>query len=110
MATQKEGMIHAGRIISAFANCMDPESLDFYRAKPDYEWEPIKGYPGKITEEDVGECFISGEEITEEMIGERCFFVTDGHHRSTVGAELGIQLHWELDFNAVTEEEDLCLF
>ena len=62
------------------------------------------GYESVIDDDDVedeNKTFISGEEITSEHIGERVFYVTDGHHRSIIACELGINLNYVIDSSTI---------
>ena len=96
--------IHSSRIISAFQNEIDESSLDYYRNKSSEEWGNIMGYESIIDEDDVentDKTFISGEEITSEHIGEKVFYVTDGHHRSIIACELGINLSYVIDSSTI---------
>ncbi len=100
-------MIHSSKIISAFENCMSEDRLDFYREQDLYQAEDILGYPHIISEDEIGEIFISGEEVNETHIGDLVWYVTDGHHRSTVAVEQGINLSVKLDYSTITDELEL---
>jgi len=102
--------IHSSLIISAFANCIDEESLDYYREKDLSQVDDIIGYPHIVTEDEIGEIFISGEEVSEEHIGLLVWYVTDGHHRATVACEQGLNLSVKLDYSAITLEEELAKY
>ena len=98
--------IHSNRIVSAFENMIDDDSLDYYRNEVNFDdVSPIKGYPSIIDEDDVESdmYFISGEPITHEHIGERIWYVTDGHHRSIIANEIGILLPVELDDSCIVD-------
>jgi len=100
-------LIHSSKIISAFDNVIDEESLDYYRMKGLDDVEPILGYPDIICEDDIGKEFISGQEVTEEHIGDIVWYVTDGHHRSIVANEQGVNLLVELDSSCIVLEGEL---
>ena len=93
--------IHSSRVISAFQNEMDQSSLDYYRGKGCMALytmsDPIKGFPDTIDDSDIGNFFINGEEITDHETGFVVWRVTDGHHRSTVASEQGVNVYVELD-------------
>lgn len=87
-------VIHSSRILSAFENHIDENSLEYYRQKSDLECDDISGYESVIDEDDIGKLFISGEEVSNKHIGEKVLYVHDGHHRSIVACELGINLSY----------------
>lgn len=83
-------------ILSAFQNAMDWEKVERYTKEliesdisgihPTDVFPPITGFETTITEEDLGETFISGQEnlitVTKEHLGKKVWKVTDGHHRA----------------------------
>ena len=98
------------RIISAFANGIDPEKVYVYKKMLDYGSEPpgILGFPSFVTVDDVGEYFMTGEQITPEHIGEIAFKVTDGHHRVLAAVEADREcLLAEPDRSAFTNQAEL---
>ena len=100
-------IIHSSKTISAFENDIDKNSLDYYRGRDLSQVDAITGYPSIIDEDDIGKLFVSGEEVEAEHIGQRVWYVTDGHHRSIVGCEQGINLAVELDYSTITDAEEL---
>lgn len=105
--------IKTNRIISAFQNAMDFEKIDNYTNIMRYEmlshsFPPITGFPTIIDEDDIGQEFLTGEEITEKHIGVLAWKVTDGHHRSVSAIEARIPyLETELDYSTLTSEVDM---
>ncbi len=103
-------------IISAFENDIDSDKLEEYTnimktEMLSHSFPPILGFPTIIDENDIGEFFLNGEEVTEEHIGKLCWKVTDGHHRSlsAIAARLPY-LETDLDYNTLTNETDLANF
>lgn len=105
--------IRTSRIISAFANHIDQEKVDKYtdimrEMMLSHDFPPIKGYPIIISEEDLGDYFLVGEEITKEHIGQMAWKVTDGHHRTLAAIEAHVPvMETELDYSTITNEKDL---
>ncbi len=67
----------------------------------------IQGYPSIIDESDIGNFFINGSEVTPEDIGKMCWFVTDGHHRSTAAYNAKLPYVFvELDYSTITNAID----
>lgn len=108
--------IRTSRIISAFANEIEPEKVSKYAdimktEMLSHSFPPIMGYPSIISEDDDGKEFLNGMEIDESHIGTLVWFVTDGHHRSLAAIEAGIPyLEVELDYSTITCEKDLLQF
>lgn len=101
------------RIISAFQNVMDPAGLMKWRSKDLSEFTPIWGYPSIITEDDVENEveYMSGEKVEYSHIGQPCWYVTDGHHRTTVLLERGVRFtEVEMDASCFTKYEELKAF
>ena len=108
---KNRGVIAPKHIISAFANPIDQEKVEDYENQfkhlgLSHKFPPIKGYPDVITEEDFGDYFINGIEITENDLGTYVWKVTDGHHRSHAALNAGLPyIHTELDTTALADEE-----
>ena len=104
--------IHPHRIISAFANEIETSKVEAYAFDMSikmlsHEFPPIKGYPVLIDDNDIGEQFLTGEEITTKDIGKLCWKVTDGHHRSLAAIESNLPyLETMLDYSTITNETD----
>lgn len=102
-------------IISAFQNEIDYSKVELYadvmrEEMLNHNFPPIMGYPSILTEDDVDQSqqFLSGEDITEDHIGQLAWFVTDGHHRSLAAIEANLPtLPTTLDYNTITNETDL---
>lgn len=110
--------IRTCRIISAFENEIDEEKLAEYTAimqiyMLSHDFPPIMGYPSVIDRQMVedGIEFLDGEIVTENMLGEAVWFVTDGHHRtiSAIAAHVPT-MDCTLDYNCLTSERDLGLW
>jgi hypothetical protein len=103
-------------IISAFSNPVDYDKVEIYaeimKAEMlSHEFPPIMGYPAIIDENDIGNYFLDGEEITEEHIGKNVWMVTDGHHRSLASIKANLPyIEVELDYSTITDPEDLKQF
>ena len=72
------------------------------------DFPAITGFPIIINQEDIGENFLSGEEITEDYIGKQAWKVWDGHHR--VLAALNAKLPYlkvRLERSSITNPEEL---
>lgn len=100
-------------IISAFANDMDSGKVEHYTnvmrvEMLSHSFPPIEGFPTIIDESDVGDFFLTGEEIEECHIGILAWKVTDGHHRakSAICAKLPY-IETELDYSTITNEVDM---
>lgn len=97
-----------GRLISSFENVMSEERLEYWRAQDLCDFTAISGYPSEIGDGELGKEFFTGEEITDEHLGQKCWMVTDGHHRSTVLAERGVRYtKVEIDPSCFTNYEEL---
>lgn len=106
-------IIRTDRIISAFENGIDERKVEQYAEQMCidglcHEFPPIKGFPSIIDENQYNSYFMTGDDITEEHLGQLVWMVTDGHHRTlaAIKAELP-HLPVEVDFNCITSEEDL---
>jgi len=104
--------INPNLVISAFSNPIDEEKVEKYTAKMQeemlsHDFPPIMGFPTEIDENDIGDYFLNGNEITEDDIGKRAWKVTDGHHRtlSAINAHLPY-IRTELDFSTVTNQAE----
>ena len=99
--------IHSHKIISAFDNEMDENSLDYYRTFECMAMvtldKPILGFPSVIDQDDIddGLMFMNDEFVTQENLGDIVWKVTDGHHRSTIAAEQGTNVFVELDKSCI---------
>jgi len=108
--------INTNRIISAFENDINWNKIDKYTAEMQekmlsHDFPAILGFPSVICEDDLGKCFLTNEEITEEHIGIFVWNVTDGHHRSISAINANIPyLEVELDYSCITVEEELKQF
>lgn len=106
-------LIRTDRIISAFSNCINDKKVQEYadimqQDMLSHDFPPIKGYPAIIDDNDTGKTFMNGEEITEENIGQLCWNVTDGHHRTLAAITAHLpHLEVKLDYSCITSEEDL---
>lgn len=106
-------LIRVDRIISAFSNCIDDNKVELYtnimRAEMlSHEFPPIEGFPTIIDENDIGDYFMTQEEITEDHIGQLAWKVTDGPHRTLAAIEAQLpHLEITLDYSCITSEEDL---
>ena len=105
--------IKTNRIISAFINEIDPNKLEDYSETMkgemlSHRFPPITGYPSKITEDEIGNYFLTGEEINEDHIGLIAWYVTDGHHRalSAINAKLPY-LETKIDYSCLVSEEQI---
>lgn len=111
-------LIRTDRIISAFANPVDYRKVEDYALTMQIEmlshsFPPIKGYPFIISEEDTetGECFMNGNPIEAEHIGQIAWKVTDGHHRTLAAIEANLpHLEVELDYSCITDQKELAQF
>lgn len=100
-------------VISAFSNPIDENKVDKYTNEMKQEmlqndFPAITGFPIIINQEDIGENFLSGEEITEDYIGKQAWKVWDGHHR--VLAALNAKLPYlkvRLERSSITNPEEL---
>ena len=102
-----DGAIDPRKIISGFANPIDPEKLDTYTRMLKYSSPPpIHGWPSIIDDGDVGGYFLSGEEIAEKHIGQWVWYVSDGHHRACAALEADVPLYVELDPDCVRQMEN----
>jgi len=104
--------IKTDRIISAFCNEIDVQKIESYteimrEQMLSHPFPPISGFPSIIDESNFGDCFLTGEEITGEHVGQIAWFVTDGHHRamSAVNASLPF-VETALDYSTITNETD----
>lgn len=109
--------IRSNRIISAFCNPIDKYKVENYTERmlhqdgylPD-AIPAIMGYPDIVDQETIDKnlCFLNGDEVTDEHIGQMIWYVTDGHHRSIAAndAELPF-LNVEVDPSTFTVEQDL---
>lgn len=104
--------IKTNRIISAFQNEMDYDKLGEYAEimavqMLSHEFPPIQGYPVIIDDNEIGDCFLTGEEITEDHAGQLAWMVTDGHHRTLAAIQANLPyLGTELDYSTITNETD----
>jgi hypothetical protein len=104
--------IKTGRILSAFENAMDWDKVERFTDVLRVELlqndvPPIKGFPDVLSEDDIGKAFLSGEEVTADHVGERVWYVTDGHHRSLAHIEADVRyIRTELDYTCITSQED----
>ncbi len=100
--------IRINRIVSAFQNAIDSDKLERYTEimrveMLSHSFPAIMGFPSVINEDDLGQYFLSGEEITEDHIGQLCWNVTDGHHRSLAAIEANLPyLETTLDYSCIT--------
>lgn len=102
------GIVRVNRVRSAFANEIYPERIEYYRPMGVLDIEPIMGYPGIIDENDLGDHFMTGEEISKKHIGQPCWFVTDGHHRTLSRVEEGYDwIRVEVDPSSFTNYNEL---
>jgi len=98
-------------IISAFSNEMDWDKVERYadimkESGMEHGFPAISGYPIIIDENEIGDQFLTGEEVSEHHVGQLAWKVTNGHHRS-LGA-IKAALPWidvELDYSTVTNME-----
>jgi hypothetical protein len=107
------------RLISAFSNPLDYDKLAEYTAILSelgcyHEFPEILGYPSVIGDREIEDeelYFINGDPITEDLRGEACWYVTDGHHRANAACEANIQV-WDckLDYNCLTCQKELALW
>jgi len=99
-------------VMSAFANPIDDEKVENYtqimqQEMLGHDFPPIMGFPRVISEEDVGEYFLTGEEIEDTHIGQKVWVVTDGHHRTLAAINAGLPyINTELDFSTVTNLDE----
>lgn len=93
--------VDIGMLRLAFANPVSQELIDEYTDMIMFGSQPppIKGYARVITEDDVGDYFLSGEEITYKHIGCPSWFVTDGYHRVYAAMDAG-------ESSILVEEDD----
>jgi hypothetical protein len=100
--------VRADRVISAFENGMDDTRLDYWREQDLCDFTPISGYPSIIDDSDIGNYFMTGEEITEAHVDQSCRYVTDGHHRTTVLLERHVRrINVVIDPSCFTVEAEL---
>jgi len=99
-------------IISAFENPIDENKVEEYtnimrNEMLSHSFPAITGFPTVIDDSDVGNYFMSGEEITEEHIGKQVWKVWDGHHRviSAIAANLPY-IEVELEYAAITDKDE----
>lgn len=99
-------------IISAFANPIDDSKVEYYthimsEKMLSHDFPPISGYPTIIDENDVGDYFLTGEEITDNHIGQQVWVVTDGHHRTLAAIAANLPfIETELDYSTVTNLDE----
>lgn len=99
-------------VISAFANPIDESKVEEYTEKMrdmmlSHDFPPITGFPTVIDESDVGDYFLSGDEITEEHIGKQAWKVWDGHHRTLAAINANLPyIEVELEKAAVTDMDE----
>jgi hypothetical protein len=75
------------------ANCTDIESLDYHRQFDPSVFPAILGYYETISDEDIGVLYtVDGKLLDNSMIGKCMFRVIQGHHRSMVAIEQGVNL------------------
>lgn len=109
-------LIRTDRIISAFQNSIEKHKVETYTEVMQIEmlshdFPPIEGYPVIIGDEDIGDYFMTDEQINETHLGLLCWKVTDGHHRtlSAINANLP-HLEVKLDYSCITNQEELNQF
>ncbi len=99
-------------VISAFANTIDDSKVEEYtntmkEMMLSHDFPPITGFPTLIDENDVGDYFLSGEEITEEHVGKKAWKVWDGHHRTIAAINANLPyIQVELEKAAVTDMDE----
>lgn len=101
------------RIVSAFCNPIEQWKVEEYTRMMQCgdEFPNIDGYPSQIDDMDIGQQFMTGEEITEEHAGLKVWRVTDGHHRTLAAIEAGHRtIGVTLDYSCITIEEELQQF
>jgi len=109
-------LIRVDRILSAFVNHIDYNKVMNYALVMNinglnHDFPPIKGYPGIIDENDIGQYFLNEKEVDETHLGCLVWFVTDGHHRTLAAIEANLpHLETEIDYNCITTEKDLKQF
>lgn len=100
-------------VVSAFSNPIDNNKVEKYteimqRDMIQNDFPAITGYPFIIDDNDVGLEFMSGEKITEEMIGQKAWKVWDGHHRVLAAINANIPyIKVRLERSAITNEKEL---
>jgi len=101
--------VRTDRIISAFENDMDETRLEYWREQDISAFPPITGYPSVIDEKDsTYGFFMSGANITDDIIGQPCWRVTDGHHRTIVLLERKVRYtEVKMDPSCFTDEREL---
>lgn len=109
-------LIRTDRIISAFANPVENHKVEAYTEAfkiqmLSHDFPAISGYPVIIDDDDIGDYFMTGEEVEEQHLGLLCWKVTDGHHRTlaAINADLP-HLEVELDYSCITSQEELKQF
>lgn len=104
--------INPKMVISAFENMIDYDKVEQYtevmQSEYDFEYTfpPILWYPSIITEDmvDNEDMFLSGDEITSDLIGKACWMVTDWHHRTLAAVNSWkTYIDVELDRTAITD-------
>lgn len=99
-------------VMSAFANPIDEQKVQDYteimqQEMLGHDFPPIMGFPRVISEEDVGEYFLTGEQIEDTHIGQKVWVVTDGHHRTLAAINAGLPyINTELDYSTVTNMDE----
>ncbi len=102
--------VRVDRIVSAFCNPVDDALVTQYMERMLAGEKPprICGYPSIIDEDDIGQQFLSGEEIQPQHIGLNIWYVTNGHHRTCAALEAGITyLDAKIDPFTLTNYDDL---
>ncbi len=105
--------INTNLIVSAFCNPLDDAKVDEYTAVMQSEmlshnFPPIAGFYTTVSDDEIGEYFMNGEEITEEHTGKIIFKVSNGHHRTTAAINAGLPyLETVIDRACLCTEEDL---
>lgn len=99
-------------VISAFANPIDDSKVEEYtntmkEMMLSHDFPPITGFPTLIDENDIGDYFLSGEEITDEHVGKKAWKVWDGHHRTIAAINANLPyIQVELEKAAVTDMDE----
>lgn len=100
-------------VISAFSNPIDENKVKEYtmimqQEMLSHSFPPITGFPTIIDDSDVGDYFMSGEEITKEHIGKQVWKVWDGHHRVLSAIDVNLPyIKVKLEHSAITNQDEL---
>jgi hypothetical protein len=88
----KAKLVRVDRILSAFDNPVDPDLVRKYARVSGDRFPAIWGYESIIRKYDIGGYFLNGDEITADLVGEKVWYVTNGHHRSYAAIARGDKL------------------